>query len=214
MHDRARANEIPRDQVGATECVCVAHGDGAEVEGRGSAAAQAIRSPFHGLKPRARGRDARAAVVLGQHPLADEARALSGGRHKILLKVPGAGCLLGSRRELQSAFGNLSSNAVRYTADGGSIELWWEQSKDGDAWFRVKDSGIGVEAQHLPRLTERFYRVDRGRSRESGGTGLGLAIVKHVLTRHQATLEIESRYGHGSCFSIHFPAKRCLPGRR
>lgn len=143
--------------------------------------------------------------------VADEARALSAGRHRILLKAPGVGCLLGSRAELQSAFGNLASNAVRYTPEGGSIEIAWEEAKDGGGSFRVKDDGIGIEAQHLPRLTERFYRVDRGRSRESGGTGLGLAIVKHVLTRHQATLDIESQPGRGSTFSIRFPPRRCLP---
>ncbi len=143
--------------------------------------------------------------------VADEARALSAGAHRILLKAPGGGSLLGSRAELQSAFGNLVGNAVRYTPAGGTVEIAWEGGADGGGSFSVKDDGIGIEAQHLPRLTERFYRVDRGRSRESGGTGLGLAIVKHVLTRHQATLEIESQPGSGSCFRIRFPPRRCLP---
>ncbi len=143
--------------------------------------------------------------------VADEARALSAGAHRILLHVSECGSLLGSRAELHSAFGNLAGNAVRYTPAGGTIDIAWESGEDGGGSFRVKDQGIGIEAHHLPRLTERFYRVDRGRSRESGGTGLGLAIVKHVLTRHQATLEIESQPGSGSCFRIRFPARRCLP---
>ena len=142
--------------------------------------------------------------------VADEARALSAGRQQILLAEPPHGYLLGSRAELQSAFGNLASNAVRYTPEDGSIRIAWETCPDGSGVFRVCDNGIGIEAQHIPRLTERFYRVDRGRSRESGGTGLGLAIVKHVLTRHQATLEIESQPGQGSCFSARFPPQRVV----
>ena len=138
----------------------------------------------------------------------DEARALSAGRQQILLQDTPHGYLLGSRAELQSAFGNLASNAVRYTPSGGSIRISWENCPDGSGVFRVCDTGIGIEAQHIPRLTERFYRVDRSRSRESGGTGLGLAIVKHVLTRHQASLEIESRLGEGSCFGARFPPRR------
>jgi anti-sigma regulatory factor (Ser/Thr protein kinase) len=97
--------------------------------------------------------------------------------------------LKGSREELRSAFSNLVSNAVRYTPEGGRIVLRW-MMRDGKGVFSVEDSGIGIPEEHLPRLTERFYRVDRGRSRESGGTGLGLSIVKHVLLRHQASLEI------------------------
>ncbi len=142
--------------------------------------------------------------------VSNEAQALSKGRHRVELKGATDAYLLGSRAELQSAFGNLASNAVRYTPEGGSIEISWT-AVDGGGLFRVCDTGIGIDAQHLPRLTERFYRVDRGRSRESGGTGLGLAIVKHVLTRHQAVLEIESQPGRGSCFGIRFPARRCLP---
>ena len=150
-------------------------------------------------------------------PLADllqevlaEARALSAGAHQFSLHVPAALCLLGSRSELHSAIGNLASNAVRYTPPGGNIAIAWEEEAGGGGSLSVRDDGIGIEAQHLPRLTERFYRVDRGRSRESGGTGLGLAIVKHVLTRHQALLEIESRPGSGSCFRVRFPARRCV----
>ena len=115
--------------------------------------------------------------------------------------------LLGCANELRSAFGNLASNAVRYTPDGGRVELIWQRTADGAA-FTVADSGIGIAPQHIPRLTERFYRVDRSRSRETGGTGLGLAIVKHVLTRHQGRLEVESEAGKGSRFSACFPALR------
>jgi two-component system phosphate regulon sensor histidine kinase PhoR len=111
---------------------------------------------------------------------------------------------------LRSAFGNLVSNAVRYTPRGGCIVLTWAMDAKGQPAFSVKDTGIGIAAEHIPRLTERFYRVDRGRSRETGGTGLGLAIVKHVLLRHQATLDIESKPGEGSEFRIVFPHWRGL----
>jgi len=115
--------------------------------------------------------------------------------------------LKGSRDELRSAFSNLVSNAVRYTPEGGRILLHWEM-RDGKGVFSVEDSGIGIPEEHIPRLTERFYRVDRGRSRESGGTGLGLSIIKHILLRHQAALEIASIPGAGSTFSAVFPAWR------
>ena len=117
--------------------------------------------------------------------------------------------LLGNRDELHSAFGNLLSNAIRYTPKGGAILLRWSE-RDGQPVFSVQDSGIGIAAQHIPRLTERFYRVDRSRSRETGGTGLGLAIVKHIAMRHQARLEIASEEGKGSTFSLVFPVKRAL----
>ena len=136
-----------------------------------------------------------------------EAQALSAGRHQISLVCDGPPVLLGCANELRSAFGNLASNAVRYTPDGGRVELIWQRTADGAA-FTVADSGIGIAPQHIPRLTERFYRVDRSRSRETGGTGLGLAIVKHVLTRHQGRLEVESEAGKGSRFSACFPALR------
>ena len=140
---------------------------------------------------------------------------LSAGRHTIEVSGDTAGHLFGSSRELRSAFGNLASNAVRYTPEGGLIKLDWSVAPDGSAAFSVTDSGIGIAAHHIPRLTERFYRVDRGRSRESGGTGLGLAIVKHVLTRHQAMLEISSEPGKGSVFTVRFPARRVvLPATR
>jgi two-component system phosphate regulon sensor histidine kinase PhoR len=147
--------------------------------------------------------------LLGQ--LADEARALSAGRHAIEVRVEDESRLVGSRRELHSAFSNLVSNAVRYTPDGGRVTLVW-RTDGGRGVFAVEDTGIGVESRHIPRLTERFYRVDHGRSRETGGTGLGLAIVKHVLTRHQASLEVESRLGEGSTFRAVFPPERLLTG--
>ena len=112
--------------------------------------------------------------------------------------------LWGSAQELHSAFGNLVSNAVRYTPEGGSIYLRWTQEDDGRVAFTVADTGIGIPREHLPRLTERFYRVDRGRSRGNGGTGLGLAIVKHVLARHHAKLDIQSEPDKGSVFSVIF----------
>ena len=140
--------------------------------------------------------------------VADEARAISSGRHKIEVGAAPDDSLLGSRSELRSALGNLVSNAVRYTPAGGVIRIAWQPGADGGVVFSVSDNGVGIESQHLPRLTERFYRVDRSRSRESGGTGLGLAIVKHALTRHQATLEISSELGKGSTFSARFPPSR------
>ena len=137
-----------------------------------------------------------------------EVEALSGGRHRISLENHGPPGLLGSARELRSAFANLAGNAVRYSPQGGEILLGWSEESGGGARFSVSDSGIGIAREHLPRLTERFYRVDRGRSREAGGTGLGLAIVKHVLERHQAVLQIESEPGKGSRFSVVFPPHR------
>jgi two-component system phosphate regulon sensor histidine kinase PhoR len=115
--------------------------------------------------------------------------------------------LRGSEQELVSAFTNLVSNAIRYTPTGGTVSLRWQDDGQGGV-FSVQDTGIGIDAQHLPRLTERFYRVDRGRSRDVGGTGLGLAIVKHALSRHQAQLDIKSTPGVGSCFTARFPAGR------
>jgi two-component system phosphate regulon sensor histidine kinase PhoR len=115
---------------------------------------------------------------------------------------------LGDERELLSAFGNLVSNAVRYTPEGGRIDVNWSITEQGQGVFAVSDSGPGIPPEHLPRLTERFYRVDRSRSRETGGTGLGLAIVKHIANRHQAQLLIESLPGSGSTFKLVFPADR------
>ncbi len=140
-----------------------------------------------------------------------DAQALSGGRHEISLSIETPSIIKGCANELRSAFGNLAGNAVRYTPQGGKIDLVW-RLRDGFGEFIVADTGIGIAPQHLPRLTERFYRVDRSRSRETGGTGLGLAIVKHVLTRHHATLEIESEAGKGSRFLARFPSVSLLPG--
>jgi two-component system phosphate regulon sensor histidine kinase PhoR len=116
--------------------------------------------------------------------------------------------LLGEPRELQSALSNLVSNAVRYTPVGGSIFVSVDQAVDATLLIAVRDTGAGIAAEHLPRLTERFYRVDRSRSRESGGTGLGLAIVKHVMQRHGGSLSITSEVGHGSTFKLTLPANR------
>jgi len=123
-----------------------------------------------------------------------------------------AGEIAGDEAELYSALSNLVSNAVRYTPAGGAIEMQWQVQADGSACLCVRDNGPGIAAEHLPRLTERFYRVDRGRSREHGGTGLGLAIAKHALQRHEAQLGITSALGHGSEFCVHFPAARLRPG--
>nr|MBA2491619.1 PAS domain-containing sensor histidine kinase [Gammaproteobacteria bacterium] len=109
--------------------------------------------------------------------------------------------------ELYSAFLNLVSNAIRYSPAGGDIVLRWYADAEG-AYFVVQDHGIGIEPQHIPRITERFYRVDKDRSRISGGTGLGLAIVKHVLQRHGAKLRVESMPGKGSVFTCVFPPTR------
>jgi two-component system phosphate regulon sensor histidine kinase PhoR len=138
----------------------------------------------------------------------EETQVLSGGRHELVIENNGPQSLLGSRRELHSAFSNLACNAVRYTPSGGCITLRWQKLNGSGAIFEVVDTGIGIDSRHLPRLTERFYRVDRGRSRDSGGTGLGLAIVKHVLERHQATLSIKSTPGVGSTFTAQFPVRR------
>ncbi len=136
--------------------------------------------------------------------------ALSDNQHRLRLELESNCAVLGNTEELRSAFGNLVSNAIRYTPRDGEIVLRWHEQGDQPV-FSVRDSGIGIAPQHIPRLTERFYRVDRSRSRETGGTGLGLAIVKHVVNRHQARLEIISDEGKGSTFSITFPAKRRLP---
>lgn len=140
--------------------------------------------------------------------VAEEARALSLGRHQIEVEAPSA-FLLGSRDELRSAFGNIVSNAVRYTSEGGTIKLAWRADANGGR-FEVSDTGIGIAPEHIARLTERFYRVDKSRSRETGGTGLGLAIVKHVLLRHGGHLEVQSEVGRGSRFTAVLPADRIV----
>ncbi|PWK92779.1 phosphate regulon sensor histidine kinase PhoR [Fulvimonas soli] len=144
--------------------------------------------------------------------LRKEAEALSQGRHRISVESTAAADLLGSPKELHSALSNLVSNAVRYTPTGGEISIRWRR-EPGGAVYSVADTGYGIPAAHLARLTERFYRVSSSRSRESGGTGLGLSIVKHVLNLHQARLTIDSAPGRGSTFACHFGSERLLePG--
>jgi len=143
--------------------------------------------------------------------LRDEAVALSGERgHDIRLEISGDCELLADEGELRSAFSNLVFNAVNYTPAGGTITMRWSCDSQG-AQFAVIDTGIGIAPEHIPRLTERFYRVDRGRSGKTGGTGLGLAIVKHILQRYGGRLTIDSRVGQGSTFTCHFPASVCRP---
>jgi two-component system phosphate regulon sensor histidine kinase PhoR len=139
-----------------------------------------------------------------------EAEGLSQGRHHFNIVLACESDLRGSTDYLHSAFSNLVSNAVRYTPEGGRIEISWQANAGGGARFAVADTGYGIPAEHLPRITERFYRVSTSRSRESGGTGLGLSIVKHVLQLHQARLEIESELGVGSTFSCVFSRERLL----
>ena len=151
---------------------------------------------------------------IARDALAD-AEALSAGTHTFVASIAPA-TVLGSANELRSALGNLLSNAVRYTPPGGRITLSVASAgaDDPGVFVEVRDTGAGIAAEHLPRLTERFYRVDRSRSRETGGTGLGLAIVKHVAQRHRAKLEIESEVSganHGSVFRLRFPALVALP---
>ena len=144
----------------------------------------------------------------------DDTRALSNivvgnaAKHRLQYRVDPGMEIAGAASELQSAFANLTGNAVRYTQPGGSIDVDFSMLADGRAVFAVRDSGPGIAPGHLPRLTERFYRVDRSRSRETGGTGLGLAIVKHIAQRHGAELDIASVLGQGATFSITFPAHR------
>jgi len=150
--------------------------------------------------------------VVGVYPLlrviVEGARQLSGDSgHQVSLDADERLRLVGNSHELESAFANLVYNAVRYTPPGGEIRIRWWLSGSGPC-FSVADSGIGIAPEHIPRLTERFYRVDVGRSRESGGTGLGLAIVKHVLTRHDGKLVVESEPGKGSIFTCRFPHDR------
>ena len=147
--------------------------------------------------------------------LEDDALALSqvmgadsGAGHQLEFDCSYDGSLAGSMNELLSAMGNLVANALRYTQAGGRISVVMRRLANGSLMFSVTDTGAGIAPQHLPRLTERFYRVDRSRSRESGGTGLGLAIVKHVAQRHGAHLSIQSTVGVGSVFSLVFPPQR------
>jgi two-component system phosphate regulon sensor histidine kinase PhoR len=140
----------------------------------------------------------------------NDAQALSGERHhRISLEADPHLKLKGSEAEVRSAFSNLVFNAVKYTPDEGNIQIRWWGDEQG-AHLSVQDSGLGIEAKHLPRLTERFYRVDSSRASNTGGTGLGLAIVKHVLLRHRARLEIVSSLGKGSTFTCHFPTQQVV----
>lgn len=138
-----------------------------------------------------------------------DVRTLSDGRHTLEASIESGLDLRGEHQDLRSAFANLAVNAVRYTQDGGTIRIRWYSEGDG-ACFEVADNGPGIPAQHIPRLTERFYRVSPSRSRGTGGTGLGLSIVKHVLASHQAELIIDSTVGHGSIFKCRFPADRLI----
>jgi two-component system phosphate regulon sensor histidine kinase PhoR len=138
--------------------------------------------------------------------------ARPGHPRQVEVAIESAASLLGDEAMVQSAFSNLVDNAAKYTPAEGSMQIrWWSDAAGGH--FSVRDTGPGISAEHLPRLTERFYRVDPGRSRETGGSGLGLAIVKHALHRHGARLEIESVEGRGSTFTCHFPAERVLERR-
>jgi two-component system, OmpR family, phosphate regulon sensor histidine kinase PhoR len=142
--------------------------------------------------------------------ITQEAIVLSGGKHCIEIELDErdeGDILLGSQKELHSAYANLASNAVRYTPAGGRIVIGWRRVFGGGE-FSVADNGIGIDPKHITRLTERFFRVDKGRSRETGGTGLGLAIVKHIVSRHGAELHIESEPGKGSRFAVCFPESR------
>jgi two-component system, OmpR family, phosphate regulon sensor histidine kinase PhoR len=141
--------------------------------------------------------------------LREDAASLSGERHRITFDVDDALTVTGVETEILSALGNLVTNAIRYTPDGGTIHVDWRM-RGGSAVFSVTDSGFGIPAVDIPRLTERFYRVDRSRSRDTGGTGLGLAIVKHVLQRHDATLDVKSEEGRGSTFTVRFPPQRSM----
>jgi two-component system phosphate regulon sensor histidine kinase PhoR len=145
----------------------------------------------------------------------EEGRALSsvlGKSHELRFLAPRDGEVAGAPSELLSAMSNLVSNAVRYTPARGEITVQWRPLAEGRAEFSVRDTGPGIAPEHISRLTERFYRVDRSRSRETGGTGLGLAIVKHVVQRHGAELRIDSTPGTGSTFAIIFPAARLRGG--
>ncbi len=140
----------------------------------------------------------------------DNALAISSDKHhRIELDVPLDARLIANPAELESAFGNLITNAVKYTPAEGTIHIRWWQDAHG-AHLSVTDDGIGIDPAHIPRLTERFYRPDNSRVTQTGGTGLGLAIVKHVMIRHNGRLEITSELSKGSTFTCHFPADRLV----
>lgn len=139
-----------------------------------------------------------------------DALALSHGQHAVHVVIESDARLLGSEQEMRSAISNLAFNAVRYTPPGSQITLRWASMADGSACIEVEDDGEGIDPVHIPRLTERFYRVDKGRSTATGGTGLGLAIVKHVLLRHEAQLHVESHPEEGALFRCIFPFTRLV----
>ncbi len=141
--------------------------------------------------------------------LGKEVQAMPRHPRDFRLRIDSHAKLLGKEAEIHSAFSNLIANAVKYTPEAGEIEVrWWTDGAGGH--LSVRDTGIGIPPEHIPRLTERFYRVDKGRARQNGGSGLGLSIVKHVLQRHGAHLQIESEEGIGSTFTCHFPRRRLL----
>ena len=142
------------------------------------------------------------------HTALRQAKILSNHQHVFAEHIDSELQITGAPTELASAVSNLLTNAIRYTPKDGTITVNWYLSEDGSACYTVQDTGIGIAAQDIPRLTERFYRVDRGRSRATGGTGLGLAITRHVAMRHDAELTIHSRFGAGSLFTLQFPASR------
>ena len=137
-----------------------------------------------------------------------DALALSAGRHELRFDDVAGVQIAGSEPELHSAIANLVNNAVRYTPQGGRVELLWRQQANGAGELAVRDTGIGIEKDQIPRLTERFYRVDQSRSRDTGGTGLGLSIVKHVMQRHGGELDVQSEVGRGSMFRLLLPSAR------
>ncbi len=142
--------------------------------------------------------------------LRKETLALEHRPHEVRLKLDSTHWLKGVENEVHSIVSNLLSNAVKYTPPQGEIELhWWTDEEGGH--IAVRDTGVGIAPEHIPRLTERFYRVDSGRSRDLGGSGLGLAIVRHALQRHEGTLTIDSIEGRGSTFTCHFPSSRLMP---
>ncbi len=142
--------------------------------------------------------------------IAQDAQLFSGERnHQIIIDCQTNTKVLGNEKELRSAISNLVFNAVKYTPDNGEIQLQWRVDSN-NGYLKVKDNGVGIDPQHIPRLTERFYRIDKSRHAATGGTGLGLAIVKHILLRHDATLQIKSKPGEGSCFTCQFPHSRLV----
>ncbi|HUH58472.1 MAG TPA: phosphate regulon sensor histidine kinase PhoR [Candidimonas sp.] len=160
--------------------------------------------------PYADGEQVRVGALI--HTALQQGKLLSRGQHVFVENVADNLCVTGIESELASAISNLLTNAIRYTPKDGTITVSWFLTEGGQACYSVQDTGIGIASQDLPRLTERFYRVDRGRSRATGGTGLGLAITKHVAMRHHAELTIQSRLGAGSVFSLVFPAARVSVG--